>query len=669
MSDPVNPPVAAPAPAPLSEAQLADIATLLARTVTRGNIGWLATSVLGRDALREVANELGDAATFARSIVDALNQAGRIGDAVTLLRQEAHRNSRLLVSLEYIMRGHRLDDDAEMQKFVNEYEPFFNSASIQENFSRVLRTVCAVALGSPTNAIVGSGFLIAPDLVMTNFHVLETFLRETPDGGFEAAGEGSRIYCFFDYLWQPEPRVPPANGGPPHASLMVTGHQDWLVHARPKLENDGTPDSPVDVGKKYDYAVIRLERPVGRRTARLSGGAVRGWLPLPTEELDVLGKDRRILVFQHPGKAPQQFDVGDFVQLDASGTRVWYSVSTAKGSSGGAAVDSEGKLFALHNAEVVPRPGLTEEVNQGVRIDLIAEDLRALQGWTDEPAPEEEPLAFWSLSDDPRDPRPIIGRETFRENVTAMMAPEGARLLVVTGGTGSGRGFSVKLLRRTLGTQTPVVEFSPRDVQTLGPKDFLRFLVDGLGIVGTSATPMPEPPATESVARWLRLDLPRWLADRLADDQQRNPSRYPAWVVVNAAVPEGERVLWAEYLKDFVAALVGVADPGQKALDLPQLRWLFLGNSSDAFPVSGAARFDEDLATYPESAFSGDFAHCMQVAWRSTEKRAPLLDEDFLKTMAVTLTATDPTGRPLREVLAAVVREMVLRAPGRRGQP
>ena len=98
---------------------------------------------------------------------------------------------------------------------------------------------------------------------------------------------------------------------------------------------------------------------------------MRGWLPLPTE-IAVLEKQTKLFVVQHPGRAPQQVDFGDYCRLDPSGTRVWYSVSTAKGSSGGAAVDSAGQLFALHNAEVEPREGLEGTLNQGIRIDLIA---------------------------------------------------------------------------------------------------------------------------------------------------------------------------------------------------------------------------------------------------------------------------------------------------------
>src|SRR5262249_25010431 len=151
-------------------------------------------------------------------------------------------------------------------------------------------------------------------------------------------------------------------------------------------------------------------KPVGRLSARLSGGAVRGWLTLP-DAIDLLGGTKRIMVFQHPQTAPQLFDIGDFIQPDPTGTRVWYTVSAAHGSSGGAAVDIDGKLFALQNAEVEDPPlGIPQRVNQGVRIDLIAQDLATVKGWDPAPPPDEEPLSFWSLSDDPLDPKPIIGR-------------------------------------------------------------------------------------------------------------------------------------------------------------------------------------------------------------------------------------------------------------------
>jgi S1-C subfamily serine protease len=648
----------------LTPEQLDDLAKLLAQTVVRGNLARLATVLMGPSAQQEAGNEIGDLATFARRIVEALNAAGRIPDAVGLLRQEAHRNSRLTAGLNYILRGGRFGDDAAAQKFVNEYEPLLSSATFQERFPGLSRTVCAVGLGKPIDSIVGSGFLIAPDLVMTNYHVIEPFLEVRPDGTIGSQESGEKIYFFFDYLWEPAPKAP--FGTVKHASVAVqAAEKDWLVYARGRLPFDGTPQctarSLTDVDNRYDYAVVRLARPVGRLPVRPSGGPDRGWLLLPGEDLGMLEGQRRIIVFQHPGRAPQQFDIGDYVQMDLSGTRVWYSVSTAKGSSGGAAVDTDGRLVALHNAEVEGGPA-GQRLNQGVRIDYIAKDLAAkVPGWRVIPLPNEDALAFWSLNDNPLEPQPIIGRTRFRENVLAMTGVTGTsaeRLLVVSGPPGSGRRFSIDLLRRTLGAQTPVVEFSPKDLSKLLPRQLVQALAGELNILGLAGKPpIPEPQSTEAIPRWLRGDLPRWLRDRLEEDKARNPARYPVWVVINTAMPEGERLFWAENLKDFFAALVGVRDPGQEAVEHPHLRFLLLGSTSDALPVSGVPRFEEDLAsadTYPQ-----DFVTCLRRAWRSLDKTSDLGDDEPWRKAARREVARDADKSPVRKLLADFVRELL----------
>jgi hypothetical protein len=648
-----------PAPAQISmtKAQRDDFARLLARFLTGGNIAWLATAALGPEAVQQAGNDVGDIEAFARSIVQALQDAGRISDAVALLRQEA-RYSELTLRLNHILNGYGLDSDEAKQSFVNQYEPFLNVAETLEMLPRVLRTVCAVALGKPICKIMGSGFLIAPDVVMTNFHVVEHFLNvDQQTGVISPTAEGDQLFFFFDYLWEPAPNVPPKSAR--HTSICVTAAKDWLIHAREKLPNDGRYPYPTTVNMEYDYAVIKLARPVGNLPARRSGGAKRGWLQLQ-DHIDVLAQEMRVLVFQHPETAPQQFDIGKYVQLDPSGTRVWYNVSTAKGSSGGAAVDTEGRLFALHNAEVQlqPPPPNKVFVNQGVRIDLIKKDLAAVApGLADMPEPAEEDTLFWSLNDDLIDSRPIIGRMGFREMVTRMLAQDAERVLVVTGPPGSGRQYSIDLLRRTLGIHVPVVVFSPKDLQTLAPKDFLRALVEGLGLVGLAKYPIPDAPKTEGMLQWLRLDLPKWLASRLSEDAERDAAKYPAWVVINASVPLDERLLWAEILKDFVAALVGVHDPGQTAIDVPQLRWLFLALDAASLPVSGVRKLEDDLSNY--NSQEADFAECLQLAWRSVYKDAQDQDLQLMKSVARQLVGLKPAGLGVRMFLADRVRDMI----------
>ena len=652
----------APSNISLNQEQLDDLAKLLARHVPRGNIAWLATTTLGPEIVQKAGNDVGDIDIFALKIVQALNDANRISDAVRLLYQQGHRNSWLILGLNRILADERLGDDAAMQAFVNEYEPFLSSKVIQDYLPKILRTVCAVALGTPTNAIVGSGFLIAPDLVITNYHVIAPFLTKDPlTNEIKANGPGNQMFFFFDYLSAPAPNVPPS---PVDA---VTAAEDWLVYARQLLVRDGKADSPKEVtNKEYDYAVIRLARPMGNRSARSGGGGRRGWLSLPKEKPDYLSTNRRIIVFQHPGKAPQQFDIGDFIQLDPTTTRVWYSVSTAHGSSGGAAVDSEGQLFALHNAEVEAGVAVFNgrRVNQGIRIDIIADDLAAeAPEVLNSPPQTDDTRLFWSLNDNVQDSRPVIGRAKFRKLVEDMMAPESERVLVVKGPPMSGLQFSIKLLQHILGAQTPVAIFSPTMLSTLEPQIFLRTLVQELGVSGLSGHPMPEPPSTENIPRWLRQDLPKWLSERLSADELQNRTKYPAWVVINTVVNEGQPpMLWADNLRDFVSALAGARSSDQTVIDLPQLRWLFLALPSTSLPLNDVKKLEENLENY--DTYEEDFAKCLQLARHSIDKNANEQDDDTLQGMARFINQMNQMTAnplPLRKVLANGVREIIRR--------
>jgi hypothetical protein len=161
----------------MDQSQLDNLASLLASSLNRGNLIWLASTVLGRNVQEEAGNDIGDISALAGRMIATLNEADRVGDAISLLRQEAHPNGYLAFALNRILAGQSLDDSEALQQFVNKHEPFLRSSTFQESLARVSRAVCAIGLGKPFNEIKGSGFLIAPDLVMTNYHVLETFLK------------------------------------------------------------------------------------------------------------------------------------------------------------------------------------------------------------------------------------------------------------------------------------------------------------------------------------------------------------------------------------------------------------------------------------------------------------------------------------------------------------
>ena len=248
---------------------------------------------------------------YARQIVGLLRDSQAIPEAINLLSREGYPSSYLLWGLGRIMSGMPLHDQDALQSFANNIEPFFNSASFMRAFQRVSRTVCAIGLDTPLDPIKsslkGSGFLVGPDLVMTNSHVVNRFLDIAEDGTVTQNTDGDQLFCFFDYVSMPPPQVPP-NGK--HASIAVRGAKQWLVHGRRFLADDGTQHCRTQITDEFDYVVIRLAEPVGSRPAQRGMGVPRGWLPLPRQVDQTLG--RRVVIHQHPESAPQQFDIGEY---------------------------------------------------------------------------------------------------------------------------------------------------------------------------------------------------------------------------------------------------------------------------------------------------------------------------------------------------------------------
>lgn len=616
-----------------SPSQVEDLVQLFARTLSQWSLSWLAQASLGIDLLREEGNSVGNTEELSSKLVERLINEEKLDEALALLKREAKQNALLTVGLREIQAGRRLDSPA-LQALLNDYEPFFNSASFQRMLPRVSGVVCAVAV---KHKLRGTGFLIGPDLVMTNYHVIDECLRENgSEDTFDRDMKGSDLEFVFDYEQEPPPKLSDSRAGRSGGVVVVRAAEDWFVHARRTREGDGTIKAVPDVGVRHDYAVVRLERDIGNRTSRVGGGWIRGWLPLPKEPCDFLGK-KRVVVFQHPGGMAQQLDVGYFVQLDASSTRAWYRVNSANGSSGGAAVDANGELLALHNASVDSPPGPPaatpeDRVNQGVRIDTIAADLRDYAtAWQDPPDPDKQATTVWSLNDNDREPLPIIGRRVFREYVEEMMAGDGKRVMSVIGDYGTFVHFTIALLQRMLGNQVQIVRFGPGNMQNLASDDFARVLVEQLGVASDPQDPRPQQTATETRERWLGIDLPAWVARQLTRHAKAQPGSFPAWVIIDVAVPPNEAVFWKDGLRDLVTALVGVRDAGQ-VVEIPQLRWLFL--STAPLPAAGTDHLKEDLRG--DDDLPDGFRECMQNAWRSIDQLEPALSEKFLRTIAVT---------------------------------
>jgi hypothetical protein len=219
--------------------------------------------------------------------------------------------------------------------------------------------VCRVEVGSDG---VGTGFLVGPDVLLTNYHVLRPLIDGTtaPD----------QVKFRFDYALQPNGRETPGQ--------LLSLHQDWVIdHSKFTVaEENLTPDKALPTIDELDYALVKLERPVGNEALSGSDDAAlpRGWLEVPTAPPLIMA-DMPILILQHPNAQPLKLalDTQGVISVNANNTRVRYATNTESGSSGSPCFDLNWNLVALHHYgdPAYKHP----QYNQGIPIARIRDRL------------------------------------------------------------------------------------------------------------------------------------------------------------------------------------------------------------------------------------------------------------------------------------------------------
>lgn len=236
--------------------------------------------------------------------------------------------------------------------------PAFDFAVWREKMALVEGRVCRVEFDG--NA-AGTGFLVGPDAVLTNYHVLQSVL----DGTTPPAQVAFR----FDYKVL-------RDGSRVEGVTLGLHPTDWNLAAAPcsAAEQTDTPDNPLPTADELDFALVRLARPVGAESAVPKGGGEsprRGWITMPTGSPPFAPK-MPLLIAQHPDGKPLKLavDTESVIGVNANGTRVRYATNTEAGSSGAPVFDLDWNLVALHHLGD-PAYDHPPAYNQGVPIDRI----------------------------------------------------------------------------------------------------------------------------------------------------------------------------------------------------------------------------------------------------------------------------------------------------------
>ncbi|MDQ0473443.1 trypsin-like peptidase domain-containing protein [Labrys wisconsinensis] len=208
---------------------------------------------------------------------------------------------------------------------------------------RIQGRVCRVE-----GKMYGTAFLVADDLVLTNYHVVEA----------EAKGVAAPADLAFRFDYS-------TRDGADQPGRVVKAAAQWLVASAPYAQADLTAGAGAAGPGDLDFALVRLAEPVGRDA---KGTGLRGSIPLSVEAPRASEGDV-VFIVQHPQGAPLSLASGVVEAPVPSGLRLRYDANTEPGSSGSPVFDASLGLLALHHAG---DPNWTPTYNQGIPIGLVA---------------------------------------------------------------------------------------------------------------------------------------------------------------------------------------------------------------------------------------------------------------------------------------------------------
>lgn len=266
-------------------------------------------------------------------VIEQLVNAALLENSTSAPLQEFRRT--------YLQQGAQLPDtlptyDA-LQRAVSQLA-FIDPLPWRSRMAEMENRVCRVEM---PDSSTGTGFLLAPDLVITNYHVVRPLVDKPAD-------QQALINVRFDYTLLADGLS--TDAGTPFAVAKIEASSPFSEMDK---ERDPAHDAESD---HLDFALLRIagapgKGPVGGAKNKSSDPTPRGWIEQPAAAPE-LKEGTPLLILQHPEGKPLKlaFDTQGVLLENAAKTRVRYRVNTEPGSSGSPCFDVKWNLAALHHA-------------------------------------------------------------------------------------------------------------------------------------------------------------------------------------------------------------------------------------------------------------------------------------------------------------------------------
>lgn len=244
-----------------------------------------------------------------------------------------------------------------LEKILSAENIVFDTAKFRQRLEALERTVCRIDINGRAT---GTGFLVGPDLVLTNHHVIK------------GVTNGASIRLLFDHKVLDDGST--LNPGTPYILA-----DEWLVDSRPSSRVDLQPEpkSGQPEPHELDYALLRAaDRPgddqVNYGDTSGKGAPVRGWIRLPENLTYDFSTNRALFILQHPAGKPMKLTVNTVRGFNANRTRLTYLNDTEPGASGSPCFNGNWELVALHHSG---DPAVIATYNEGIPLAAIVSSL------------------------------------------------------------------------------------------------------------------------------------------------------------------------------------------------------------------------------------------------------------------------------------------------------
>ena len=285
-----------------------------------------------------------------------------LADLVAAAHERRPKNSVLAdiaTDLGLTLGGPRLDNPTgkPLEDIIQDNAKFINPAIFREKLLLLEGRVCWVDIPG----FGGTGFLVGPDLVLTNQHVIEPLQADPPQARWQD------VKCRFDYKQD-------INGKPLDQKEWTQVGLDIakpIEHHRPPSQFDFNPTLGNADASETDSALLRLAEPVGDLpigpVTADTKAPIRGWIDAAIAQ-PPLTEGSQVFLLQHPEGEPLQLAIGKITAFNQRGTRVRYDANSKDGSSGSPVFNADLQLVALHHAH---DPAIPRQWNQAVPFDCI----------------------------------------------------------------------------------------------------------------------------------------------------------------------------------------------------------------------------------------------------------------------------------------------------------